>query len=42
MDRGRAIAAWDCKMSGEMRATLNTLLYNYIALEDIVYRYSVQ
>ena len=38
MDRGRAIAAWDCKMSGEMRTTLNTLLYNYVALEDIVYR----
>jgi hypothetical protein len=26
-------------MSGEVRATLNTLLYNYIALEDIVYRW---
>ena len=38
LDRGRTLAAWDIKMAGETRAMINTILYNYIALEDILYR----
>ena len=38
LDRGKALAAWDVKMAGETRGMINTLLYNYIALEDILYR----
>lgn len=38
LDRGRALAAWDGKMAGESRSVVNTLLYNYIALEDILHK----
>ena len=37
-DMGRALAAWDCKMAGQTRTMLNTVLYNYIALEDTLSR----
>ena len=36
LDIGRAIASWDYKMAGETRSMLNGLLYNYIALENIL------
>ena len=35
-DMCQAFVLWDCKMAKEMRTMLNTLLYNYITLEDIV------
>ena len=38
MDMGRALAAWDSKMAGKTRSMLNTVLYNYIALENILSR----
>ena len=38
LDRGRALAVLDCKMAGETRSEINTLLYHYIVLEDILYK----
>ena len=35
-DMCQAFILWDCKMAKEMRTMLNTLLFNYITLEDIV------
>ena len=35
-DMCQALVLWDCKMAKEMRSMLNTLLFNYITLEDIV------
>ena len=32
----QAIALWDIKMAKETRSTLNTLLFHYIVLEDIL------
>ena len=35
-DMCQALILWDCKMAKEMKSMLNTLLFNYITLEDIV------
>ena len=35
-DMCQALILWDCKMAKEMRTMLNTLLFNYTTLEDIV------
>ena len=32
----QALVLWDCKMAKEMRSMFNTLLFNYITLEEIV------
>jgi len=38
IDRGRAVAAWDCRKAGHTRSEVNSLLYKYIVLEDILYK----
>ena len=35
-DMCQALILWDCKMAKEMKSMLNTLLFHYITLEDMV------
>ena len=35
-DMCQALILWDCKLAKEMKSMLNTLLFNYINLEDFV------
>ena len=37
-DRGLAIRAWDCAMASQTRINTNALLYNYIVLEDALFK----
>ena len=32
----QALILWDCKMAKEMKSMLNTLLFHFITLEDMV------
>ena len=35
-DMCQALILWDCKMAKEMKSMLNTLLFHFITLEDMV------
>ena len=35
-DKARAMTAWDCKMAGELRTCINTVLFNYVVILDLL------